>query len=110
VVQRALEEPFRHALQNAGIAPVRVMPRLLDHDDPDRAGVCLPSGEVVDMVAAGIVDPLVTLSAALRAVAAGIGLLLATEAVAANRQHRIPADHGAVRRPRARTAIPGEQH
>jgi chaperonin GroEL (HSP60 family) len=92
VVQRALEEPFRHALQNAGIAPIRVMPRLRDHDDPERAGVSLPSGEVVDMVGAGIVDPLATLQAALRAVAAGIGLLLATEAVAADRQHRIPAD------------------
>lgn len=73
VVHRALEEPFRHALQNAGIAPVRVMPRLLDHDDPDQAGVSLPSGEVVDMLAAGIVDPLAALQAALRAGAAGLG-------------------------------------
>ncbi len=83
VVQRALEEPFRRLAQNAGIAPAGALRRLHRRDDLDHAGLSLPAGEVVDVSAAGILDPLPALHGALHAAACAARLLLTTEAAAA---------------------------
>ncbi|MGK7871309.1 TCP-1/cpn60 chaperonin family protein [Falsiroseomonas sp. E2-1-a20] len=96
VVQRALEEPFRQLVRNAAITPISALRRLHRRDDIEFAGVSLPSGEVVDVVEAGILDPLPVLHGVLQASACAVRLLLTTEAVAA-REHDTDRHHGDLR-------------
>lgn len=79
IVQRALEEPFRRLAENAGIAPTTAMRRVHSRDDLDFAGLSLPSGEVINVVRAGLIDPLSVPQGALHAAARAARLLLTTE-------------------------------
>jgi chaperonin GroEL len=56
IVKRALQSPVRQVAENAGTDGSIVVGKLLDSNDPNR-GFDAQSGEYVDMVKAGIIDP-----------------------------------------------------
>jgi chaperonin GroEL len=79
IVRRALEEPIRTLAANAGMEPGLVA------QEAQRAGKTrgydFRTGEIVDMLAAGIIDPTKVTRSALQNAASVAGLLLTTEAV-----------------------------
>jgi chaperonin GroEL len=71
---------------------------LLDSNDPNR-GFDAQSGEYVDMVKAGIIDPTKVVRLALQNAASVAGLLVTTEAMVAEKPEKkaapaMPHDHG----------------
>jgi len=98
IVKRALQMPARQVAENAGADGSIVIGRLLDANDPSR-GFDAQSGEYVDMVKAGIIDPTKVVRMALQNAASVAGLLVTTEAMVAEKPERKPApamphDHG----------------
>ncbi len=83
IVKRALEEPARQIAQNAGHEGAVVVGRLRDSKD-DNFGFNADSGEFVDMIKAGIIDPAKVTRLALLNAASIAGLMLTTEALIAN--------------------------
>lgn len=69
VLLRAVEEPFRAIVSNAGYEPSPAMARIGLNGSADRDGFDVVSGGVVDMTEAGIYDPVVTLKTAVYAAA-----------------------------------------
>ena len=92
LVQRALEEPFRQLVHNAGISPTTALRRLHRRDDFEWGGLVLPSGEVVDVLRAGIIDPLPVLEGVLQAASGTVRLMLTTEAVVARGRDAVARD------------------
>ena len=91
IIRRALQAPVRQIAENAGTDGAVVAGKLLDKDDANY-GFDAQSGEYVDMVKAGIIDP----TKVVRIGAAGCGfrgrLLITTEAmIAERRRRRLPA-------------------
>src|SRR6266446_3855399 len=98
IVRRALQTPVRQVAENAGTEGSIVVGRLLDANDPNR-GFDAQSGEYVDMVKAGIIDPTKVVRLALQNAASVAGLLVTTEAMVAEKPEKKPApamphDHG----------------
>ena len=83
IVKRALEEPARQIAQNAGHEGAVVVGRLRESKD-DNFGFNAESGEFVDMIRAGIIDPAKVTRLALLNAASIAGLMLTTEALIAN--------------------------
>ena len=65
IVRRALQSPVRQVAENAGSEGSVVVGKLLDSTDPNY-GFDAQSGEYVDMVKAGIIDPTKVVRLALR--------------------------------------------
>jgi len=76
ILKRALEEPFRRILENAGIEPARYIIEV-----GDKKGFDARTGKVVDMFAAGIIDPVKVTRLALENAASVSVMLLTTEAI-----------------------------
>jgi chaperonin GroEL len=84
IVRRALAAPARQIIDNAGGDASVVIGRLLDANHANR-GYDAQSGEYVDMVKAGIIDPTKVVRLALQNAASVAGLLVTTEAMIAER-------------------------
>jgi chaperonin GroEL len=84
IVRRALQIPVRIIAENAGTDGSIVIGKLLDKDNANY-GYDAQSGEYVDMVKAGIVDPTKVVRLALQDAASVAGLLITTEAMVAEK-------------------------
>lgn len=83
IVLRALEEPVRQIAYNAGYEGSVVIDRLKNSELG--IGFNAATGEWVDMVLAGIIDPVKVTRSALQNAASVASLILTTEAVVANK-------------------------
>jgi chaperonin GroEL len=79
IVRRALEEPLRQIAGNAGLEGSVVVERVKNMEKG--WGLDALTGEYVDMVKAGIVDPVKVTRSALQNAASIAGMLLTTEAL-----------------------------
>jgi chaperonin GroEL len=98
IIRRALQAPVRQVAENAGSEGSVVVGKLLDSKDPNY-GYDAQSGEYVDMVKAGIIDPTKVVRLALQNAASVAGLLVTTEAMVAEKPEKkampsMPHDHG----------------
>ncbi|XP_004299212.1 PREDICTED: chaperonin CPN60-2, mitochondrial [Fragaria vesca subsp. vesca] len=80
IIQNALKAPVHTIASNAGVEGAVIVGKLLEQDDPD-LGYDAAKGEYVDMVKAGIIDPLKVIRTALVDAASISSLLTTTEAV-----------------------------
>ena len=93
IVLRALEEPVRQIAHNAGYEGSIVIDRL-KHSEVGQ-GFNAATGEWVNMLEAGIIDPVKVTRSALQNAASVASLILTTEAVVANRPEPVaPAAPG----------------
>ena len=83
IVLRALEEPVRHIAYNAGYEGSIVIDRLRNAEAG--TGFNAATGEWVNMIEAGIIDPVKVSRSALQNAASVASLILTTEAVVANK-------------------------
>jgi chaperonin GroEL len=83
IVRRALEEPMRQIVQNAGHEGAVVVSRVLQSKD-DNFGFDAETGEYGDMLKAGVIDPVKVTRLALQNAASIAGLMLTTEALVAD--------------------------
>lgn len=83
IVLRALEEPVRQIAYNAGYEGSVVIDKL--KNSPLGTGFNAASGEWVDMIVTGIIDPVKVTRSALQNAASVASLILTTEAVVANK-------------------------
>jgi chaperonin GroEL len=96
IVRRALQSPVRQIAENAGIDGSIVVGKLLDKDNANW-GYDAQSGNYVDMLKAGIIDPTKVVRLALQDAASVAGLLITTECMVAERtEKRVtqPNPHG----------------
>jgi chaperonin GroEL len=80
IIQNALKTPVHTIASNAGVEGAVVVGKLLEQDNLD-LGYDAAKGEYVDMVKAGIIDPLKVIRTALVDAASVSSLLTTTEAV-----------------------------
>jgi chaperonin GroEL len=98
IVRRALQSPVRQVVENAGADGSIVVGKLLDANDPNR-GFDAQTGEYVDMIKAGILDPTKVVRLALQNAASVAGLLVTTEVMVAEKPEKkappaMPQDGG----------------
>src|SRR5690348_6696262 len=97
IVRRAIQMPARLIAENAGQDGAVIVGKLVDKDDPNW-GYNAQTGDYVDMVKAGVVDPTKVVRLALQDAASVAGLLVTTEAMVAEKpEKKAPAgghDHG----------------
>src|SRR6201998_933329 len=84
IVKRALQSPVRQVAENAGTEGSVVVGKLLDANDLN-LGYDAQTGEYVDMVKAGIIDPPKDVRLARQNAASVAGLLVTTEAMVAEK-------------------------
>jgi len=82
IVRRALEEPFRTLLTNAGYDPAVYIGRF----DRPGTGVDVQTGKVVDMVEAGIVDPAGVVQSAVQVALSGAAQALTIDVLVHHRK------------------------
>jgi len=87
VLCRALEEPLRVIAQNAGCEPARVVAQV--KSSPAGWGFDARTGQIVDLWAAGILDPVPVLQAALEAAVSGAVMALTTDVLVHHREPRM---------------------
>ncbi|XVE81468.1 hypothetical protein DITRI_Ditri15bG0066600 [Diplodiscus trichospermus] len=80
IIQNALKTPVYTIASNAGVEGAVVVGKLLEQDNPD-LGYDAAKGEYVDMVKAGIIDPLKVIRTALIDAASVSSLMTTTEAI-----------------------------
>ncbi|XP_055813805.1 chaperonin CPN60-2, mitochondrial [Solanum dulcamara] len=80
IIQNALKTPVHTIASNAGVEGAVVVGKLLDQENPD-LGYDAAKGEYVDMIKAGIIDPVKVIRTALVDAASVSSLLTTTEAV-----------------------------
>ena len=98
IVRLALEEPARQIAENAGYEGSVIVQQILAETKNPRYGFNAATGEFVDMVEAGIVDPAKVTRSALQNAASIGALILTTEAVVAEKPEKkesTPASAGA---------------
>jgi len=83
IVRRALEEPLRRIVANAGQEPSVVLNRV-DESDAPAFGYNAASGEFGDMLQMGVIDPAKVTRLALQNAASIAGLILTTDCMIAN--------------------------
>ncbi len=79
IVRRALEEPLRQLARNAGLEGSIIIEKV--RSEKSGYGLNVATGEYVDLLAAGIMDPTKVTRSALQNAASIAGLLLTTEAL-----------------------------
>ena len=84
IVRRALQAPARQIFANAGMEGSVIAGKLLDKGEADH-GFDAQSGNYVDMIEAGIIDPTKVVRLALQGAASVAGLLITTEAMVADK-------------------------
>ncbi|KAK9991604.1 hypothetical protein SO802_026589 [Lithocarpus litseifolius] len=80
IIQNALKTPVYTIACNAGVEGAVVVGKLLEENDPDK-GYDAAKGEYVDMVKAGIIDPVKVIRTALVDAASVSSLMTTTEAI-----------------------------
>jgi chaperonin GroEL len=80
ILKRALEEPVRQLVRNAGLEGSVVVERL-SHEERPNWGFDVMSEDYVDLVAKGIIDPAKVTRSALENAASVAGMILTTEAL-----------------------------
>ncbi|KAK6238927.1 hypothetical protein QUC31_004396 [Theobroma cacao] len=80
IIQNALMMPVHTIASNAGVEGAVIVGKLLEQDNPD-LGYDAAKGEYVDMVKAGIIDPLKVIRTALVDAASVSSLMTTTEAI-----------------------------
>jgi chaperonin GroEL len=93
IVRRALEEPLRQILLNAGHEPAPIVERL--RNEKGSQGFNALTDQYEDLLKAGIVDPTRVTKAALSNAASVAGLLLTTEALIADKPEKKEKGSGA---------------
>jgi chaperonin GroEL len=97
IVRRALQVPARLIAENAGTDGSIVIGKINDKNDPNY-GFDAQTGNYVDMLKAGIIDPTKVVRVALQDAASVAGLLITTEAMVAEKpEKKAPMaghDHG----------------
>jgi chaperonin GroEL len=96
IIRRALQSPVRQIAENAGVDGSIVVGKLLDATTANY-GFDAQTGQYVDMLKAGIIDPTKVVRTALQDAASVAGLLITTEAMVAERPEKkpaMPAPHG----------------
>jgi chaperonin GroEL len=95
ILRRAIEEPLRQIVANAGTDPAVVLNAVIN--GKGNYGFNAATGEYGDMVKAGIIDPTKVTRLALQNAASVAGLLLTTEAMIAEapkQEKEVAAPHG----------------
>jgi chaperonin GroEL len=92
VVRRALVQPLRWIAENAGHEGYVVVARVADL--PAGRGLDAATGEYVDLVAAGVLDPVKVTKAALQNAASIAGMVLTTETAVVDKPAEPEGDHG----------------
>ncbi|KAF3328132.1 chaperonin CPN60-2 [Carex littledalei] len=87
IIQNALKTPVHTIAMNAGVEGAVVVGKLLEQDNTD-LGYDAAKGEYVDMVKAGIIDPLKVIRTALVDAASVSSLMTTTEAVIRRKRYR----------------------
>ncbi|WP_350332616.1 chaperonin GroEL [Candidatus Bodocaedibacter vickermanii] len=80
IIRKALEAPVRQILINAGIDPSVIVNKITENKDVN-FGFDAQNNEYVDMLKAGIIDPVKVVRSALQNAASVSGLLITTEAM-----------------------------
>ncbi len=80
IVRRAIEEPLRQIVGNAGVEGAVIVGKILESTDP-HFGYNAGSDKFEDLVAAGVIDPTKVTRTALQNAASIAGLMLTTEAM-----------------------------
>jgi chaperonin GroEL len=94
IVRRALQSPARQIAENAGVDGAVVVGKLLEQKDTN-FGFDAQDGKYVDMLKAGIIDPVKVVRTALQDAASIASLLITTEAMVAERpEKKAPGGHG----------------
>jgi chaperonin GroEL len=88
-VARALEEPLRWIAFNAGLEGAVLVSKV--ESSKGNTGLNAESGEMEDLVKAGIIDPAKVTRSALQNAASIAGLLLTTEALVADKPEKVDA-------------------
>jgi chaperonin GroEL len=89
IVRRALEGPCRQIAENAGADGSLVVGKVLESKSANW-GFDAQSGEYVDMMKAGIIDPTKVVRLAVTGAASVAGLLITTEAMVAEKPQKKP--------------------
>ncbi|NQV47394.1 MAG: chaperonin GroEL [Rhodospirillaceae bacterium] len=84
IVRRALQTPFRQISENAGYDGAVIAGKLMEQKNKN-FGFNAQTGEFVDMVKAGIIDPTKVVRTALQDASSVAGLLITTEAMVADK-------------------------
>ena len=92
IVRRALQTPARQIVENAGVDGAVVVGKLLEQKDTN-FGFDAQEGKYVDMLKAGIIDPVKVVRTALQDAASIAGLLVTTEAMVAERPEKKSPGH-----------------
>ena len=92
IVRVAIDAPLKQIAFNAGMEPGVVADKV--RSLPVGHGLDAATGEYVDMIAAGIIDPAKVTRSALQNAASIAGLFLTTEAVVAEKPEKNPAPAG----------------
>jgi chaperonin GroEL len=93
IVLRALEEPLRQIVRNAGEEPAVVLQRVVDGEGD--FGYNAATGEYGDLVAMGVLDPAKVTRTALQNAASIAGLILTTDCMIAKAPEKEAAPGGA---------------
>jgi chaperonin GroEL len=88
IVQRALEEPLRQIAENAGLEGSVIVEKVKSLGKEE--GLDARTGEFVNLMQAGIIDPAKVSRAALENAASIAGLVLTTEAMVAEKPEKKP--------------------
>src|SRR5947209_7147745 len=95
IVRRALEEPLRQIVQNAGLEGAIVVGKIRESKD-NTFGYNAQTGKFEDLVAAGVLDPTKVTRTALQNAGSIAGLMLTTEALVSDiPEEKKGADMGA---------------
>ncbi|HYZ79392.1 MAG TPA: TCP-1/cpn60 chaperonin family protein, partial [Gaiellaceae bacterium] len=92
IITRALEEPIRQLAQNAGLEGSVVVNDV--REAPAGQGLNVETGEIEDLVKAGIIDPTMVTRSALQNAASIAKNILTTEAVVAEPPEKTPVGAG----------------
>ena len=92
IVRRASVEPLRWIAENAGEQGYVVVSRVAEL--PAGHGMNAATGEYVDLVAAGVIDPVKVTRSALQNAASIAGMLLTTEVLVVEKKEEQPEAHG----------------
>jgi chaperonin GroEL len=90
ILKRALEEPVRQLVRNAGLEGSVVVEHL-SHEERANWGFDVMSEDYVDLVASGIIDPAKVTRSALENAASVAGMILTTEALVTELPEKKPA-------------------
>ena len=78
IVKEAVKEPFKRMVLNAGLSPDIFLEKVENHTNPN-SGLDVSTGEIVNMLTYGIIDPFKVIRCALENAASAASTLLLTD-------------------------------